>query len=181
MCVLFPCHRSKFELNIFLFLNELTEKLMVYLGGNWDLYILRVWLDSFFLTELTSPYCCICPISGLPVHRLDLWKFDRGGIPYFCIYPSFPWFNVFHVFTTRGMSIWLGLWCLTSLSTIFQLHRGSQFHWWSTRRKLQTCFKSPTKIMLYRVHHDWAVFELTAFVMIDTDCGAWYYYSSTHC
>jgi hypothetical protein len=85
------------------------------------------------------------------------------------------------VFTTRGMSIWLGLWCLTALSTIFQLHRGSQFHWWSTRRKLQTCFKSPTKIMLYRIHHDWAVFELTAFVMIDTDCGAWYYYSSTHC
>jgi hypothetical protein len=97
--------------------------------GNWDLYILRVWLDSFLLTELTSPYCCICPISGLPVHRLDLWKFDRGGIPYFCIYPSFPWFNVFHVFTTRGMSIWLGLWSCPAISVYH--HKRCEFEYCS--------------------------------------------------
>ena len=26
--------------------------------------------------------------------------------------------------------MWLRLWCLTTLPTIFQLYHGSQFYWW---------------------------------------------------
>ena len=55
-----------------------------------------------------------------------------------------------------------GLWCLTPLSTIYQLYHGSKFYWWrsggnrSTRRKPLTCRKSLTNIMLYLVYVAWA-------------------------
>jgi hypothetical protein len=90
--------------------------------------------------------------------------------------------NIFVIDLFRGGKEegWLVLWCLTPLSTIFQLYRGSQYYWWRKPENPEKTTDLPQvtdKLYHIMVYTSPSVrFKLTS-VVIGTNCvGSFKFY-----
>jgi hypothetical protein len=119
-------------------LDTSSKDIFIYQYRKWNIFLIQLFhVTAIVIVWLLRTFQ---NIISLRVFRDSIPKFLL-----FCI-----WVIVVKQ-SYQLVSFGLGLWCLTPLSTIFQLYGGGQFYWW---RKPPTCRKSLKlyHIMLYWVH-----------------------------
>ena len=116
-----------------------------------DIVFGKVFHEKMYSAISGSQFYSLCRM--LPV-SLDS-QFLITGLSFYCL-------------------VWLVLWCLTPLSTIFQLYHGGQFYWWRKPEDLEkTTDLSQVTTRLYHLMlyiSPYSRFELTTSVVIGTDC-----------